>query len=65
MIDKAVTAIGANLKDQPLVFGLLVMNILFLVFMIWVLNRVADENKLERAERAAIYAQLQAMCTNR
>lgn len=47
------------LKTQPLVLALLVLNIVFLVFIVWVLREVSATNRTREAQRDKMFGELQ------
>ena len=56
---KVAGSIVEALKSQPLVLALLVLNIVFLVFIVWVLREVSSTNRARDAQRDTMLKELQ------
>jgi|SRR5215510_5077662 len=51
-----------SLKSQPLALALIIVNALFLAFMVWLSHEISVTNRIERDYRTALFKELQTTC---
>ena len=56
---KVAGSVVEALKTQPLVLALLVLNIVFLIFIVWVLREVSSANRARDTQRDKMLSELQ------
>ena len=56
---KVANSIVEGLKSQPVTLALIVMNVLFLAFVVWVLHEISTTNKTREEQSTQLIRELQ------
>ena len=56
---KVASGVVEGLKSQPHILALIVVNVVFLGFLVWVLHEVSQANRARDAQEAKMFAELQ------
>lgn len=64
-IAKTVDAVSHNLKDQPLVFALIVINLIFLGVLLWVVSSAASTSRDRFNAQDKFLHELSVKCLDR
>jgi len=59
---KVATTVVDSLKAQPLALAVIVVNVLFLGFLVFVAHEIAATNRIEREQRTEVFQELRKTC---
>ena len=57
-VGKVASSVVDGLKNQPMTLALIVINVIFLLLLVWILRAVNEARTADRTERAALVQQL-------
>lgn len=57
-VGKVASSVVDGLKSQPMTLALIVINVIFLLLLVWILRAVNEARTADRTERAALVQQL-------
>jgi len=59
---KVATSVVESMKAQPLALAVIVVNVLFLAFLVYVFHAISTTNRIERERRAEMFQELRKTC---
>jgi len=59
---KVATSVVDSMKAQPLALAVIVVNVLFLAFLVYISHEIAATNRIEREQRTEMFEELRKTC---